>query len=154
MLFMAANIDQTKRQKKLEKRMAEDRLTNWLMINLAWGIFSLIILRYMENTIMIYPDRMLIPTIIFGVISIALFVLGATKVIKNKSRAFNYGIFSAVAAVFCLYLTYYNIVRNFCGQIGTTYWWTSWGPSIAILAYLVGAFICFAVKMAKIQKTK
>jgi len=76
---MAAKIDQTKRQKKLEKRMKVDKVTNWFMINLAWGVLALILLRYMENTIMIHPEKMLIPAIFFGVIAVVLFVLGGMK---------------------------------------------------------------------------
>lgn len=153
-LVMAAKIDQTKRQKKVEKRMKVDKITNWLMINLAWGILSLIILRYLETTIMIYPTRMLIPAIGFGVISVALFVLGGVKVIKNKVRAFNYGIFSAVAAIFCLYLTFFAKIRYALGAFGDTRWWMSWGPSLAIAVYLLGAFVFTAIKITKIEKSK
>ncbi len=151
---MAAKIDQTKRQKKLEKRMKVDKVTNWFMINLAWGVLALILLRYMENTIMIHPERMLIPAIIFGVIAVVLFVLGGMKIIKNKSRAFNYGIFTAVAAVFSLYLTYFARIRYALGAFGDTRWWMSWGPSLAIALYLLGAFIFTAIKIARIEKNR
>ncbi len=156
---MAVKTNQElKRQKKAEKRAKVEKTTNWFMINLAWGVFALIAMRYMEQSIIIIPNGMYIPAIIFAVAAVALLVLGFTKVIKNKSRAVNYAILSAVAAVVCLYFNYYHLVRNALPSLRailtTSQWWTTGLVSVAILVYLVAAFIYTAVKIALIEKKK
>lgn len=88
---MAVKTNQLlKKQKKAEKKAKIDKITNWFMINLAWGIFGFIILRYMSNPIatdynefidgqeVVGPVKSFLGTfaIILGIIAILLLVWG------------------------------------------------------------------------------
>ncbi len=169
---MAVKTNQElKKQKKAEKRAKVDKITNWFMINLAWGIFSFIILRYLQNPIMTDYDNTVrnvlgILGIIIGVAAVALFAIRATlnykelKFVKNKNRVLNYGIFTAIVAIVLVYLKFYTNVRNvvvailpFTQSFHTNFWITN-GLSYAIWGYLLIAFIYTAVKIALIEKKK
>lgn len=156
---MAVKTNQElKRQKKAVKKAKVEKVTNWFMINLAWGVLGFIVLRYMEQSIITPPNGMYIPAIIFGVIAAALLVLGLTKVIKNKNRAIHYAVFSAIVAIICLYFNFYPSIRNtfpsLISILRTSQWWTTNLVSLGIGVYLVGAFIYTSIKVAIIEKKK
>ncbi len=176
---MAVKTNQAlKKQRKLEKKAKVDKITNWFMINLAWGIFGFIILRYMHNPLMTDWDdfvtgdkgpvktTLTVLAVIVGIVAVALIVLRFVmnkkdiKFFKNKSRVLNYGIFLAVVALVLAYLGSWNLVRlfmvdmlPFLGKLDTSFW-ISGGLSYAIGIYLAVAFIYTAVRVAIIEKKK
>ena len=133
---MAVKTNQAlKKQKKLEKQAKVDKVTNWFMINLAWGVFGFIVLRYMSNPLMTDYENTFKAglgkfAIFFGIVAVLLLVwgiLGKCKVLKDdkqskdicaklargSKRAFNYGIFTVVVTAVFYYLSVYNEVRYF-----------------------------------------
>ncbi len=169
---MAVKTNQAlKKQRKLEKKAKVEKITNWFMINLAWGVFGFILLRYMSNPLITDYDMSLRDTlgvlgIIAAVIGVALIALRVVlnykqiKFFKKKRRVLNYGIFTLVIAAVLIYLQNYVDVRNVvCEMIPSmrrfsTYFWITDGLSYAIGIYLLGAFIYTAVRVAIIEKKK
>ena len=139
-MAVKTNIE-LKKQRKAEKKAKVDKITNWFMINLAWGVFGFIILRYMSNSLMMDYDpvtgemdgfKNLLGkfSIIFGIIAIVLLVWGiltkfnvikcgsnakkcVKKLFSNPQRFINYGIFTAVLTLVLYYLSIYNKVRYY-----------------------------------------
>lgn len=143
-----------KREKKLAKRAKIDKATNRFMINLVWGIVLIIALLYMQNTLMVNSGAMKIPAIIFAVAAVALFVCGKLGVIKNKGRAYDYAIFTAVLAVGSLIIAYYTKIRLVIGTSLDSRWWITWAPVTIIVVYLVLAFIWTVITVARAEKNK
>ena len=168
---MAVKTNQDlKRRRKMEKRAKVDKAANWFMINMAWGVLGFLILRYLENSLIMNmvatQNVMKVVAIIIGVGAVVLAVLGfasksgTIKCIKNSKRAFDYAIFSAVVAAVALYLGFYHNVRNvvisvlpFLGSLQSG-WWTTDALSILIGIYLVAAFVFTAVKIWVIEHKK
>ena len=176
---MAVKTNQEiKRRKKAEKKAKVDKITNWFMINLAWGVFGFIVLRYLEGPLMndwddfmtgeIGPVKSFLGTlaICLGVLAVLLLALRVVlnykeiKFFKTKSRVLNYGIFTAVVAAVVYYLSAYNRIRQFIVGIfpslvnmDTSFWITG-ALTYAIGIYLVGAFIYTAVRVALIERKK
>lgn len=143
-----------KREKKLAKRTKIDKITNRFMINLVWGIVLIILLLYMQDVLVFNWQIMKFPAIIFAVAAVALFACGKLGVIKNKSRAYDYSIFTAVLAVGSFIIAYYHKIRLVVGTSLDSRWWVIWGPVSLILAYLVFAFIWTVVSIAIVEKKK
>lgn len=163
-MAVAKSNQEMKREKRREKKAALERLTNWYMINLSWGIVGIVALRFVENgfssadTILIMPTVMKVIAAIFAIVAVALFVCGKTKVLKNTSRCFNYGIFTAVIALVSLEIGFYNkvliVLRNMNIAPADSRWLVSWGFIAAIVAYLVLALIWTGVRIAMVEKGK
>jgi len=138
---MAVNKNQElKKQKKAEKQAKLDKITNWFMINLAWGVFGFIVLRYMSNSLINDWDietgemdtfKALLGKfgIVFAIIAVILVVWGILtkfnvvklsanakpilkKLCSNSQRFINYGVFVAVLAIVAHYLSIHVMVRN------------------------------------------
>ena len=138
---MAVNKNQElKKQKKAEKQAKLDKITNWFMINLAWGVFGFIVLRYMSNSLLFDYDpvtgemdtfKALLGKfgIVFAIIAVILVVWGILtkfnvvklsanakpilkKLCSNSQRFINYGVFVAVLAIVAHYLSIYVQVRT------------------------------------------
>ena len=155
----------TKIRKLEERKRYKEKLTNWYMINLCWGLVALIALSVLyycyhyPNIIVKMPIVCWIMVGTFAAAAILLFVLGKTEVIKNKSRAFNYSIFTGVCAVGSLWLALYNKLRpmfetlamKITGEAVSTVgsYWNVWTLMILVGVYLVAAFIWYVVKLAK-----
>lgn len=151
----AAKTNQNlKREKKLARKAVIDKATNRFMINLVWGIVLIIALLYMQNTLVINPGSMKIPAIIFAVMAVALFVCGKIGVIKNKGRAYDYAVFTAVLTVGSLIMAYYPKIRLVVGTSLDSRWWVTWAPITLVLAYLVFAFIWTAITVARVERNK
>ena len=96
---------------------------------------------------------------VFAAGAAVLFALGKTGVIKNGKRANNYAIFLGVCALVGLWLALYNKLRpvmETCARailrnpnLTVSSYWNVWLPMIAIVVYLVAAFIYFAVKVTR-----
>ncbi len=146
-----------KRNKRREKKEKIDKLTNWYMINLSWGVVGLIALGFVESAysslyINTVPTVMKVLAAIFFVFAAVLFALGKTNVIKNTKRANNYAIFMAVIGLAALWIGFYAKIRNLVvgiipslGYIRSE-WWYAWSIRYVLVAYLVVAFIVITVK--------
>ncbi len=143
-----------KKEKKLAKRAKIDKATNRFMVNLVWGIVLIIALLYMQNMLLINPGAMKAPAIIFAVAAVVLFVCGKIGVIKNKGRAYDYSVFTAVLTVGSLIIAYYTKIRLVVGTSLDSRWWITWAPVSLIIAYLVFAFIWTAIIVARVEKNK
>ncbi len=151
----AAKTNQNlKREKKLARKAVIDKATNRFMINLVWGIVLIIALLYMQNMLITNWGVMKIPAVIFAIAAVALFVCGKVGVIKNKGRAYDYAVFTAVLTVGSLIIAYYHKIRLVVGTSLDSRWWITWAPITLIIAYLVFAFIWTAITVARAERTK
>lgn len=153
------------KQKGLTKSEKNEKLTNWYMITLTWGVVGIIALLLYKNcytTMSILPYINVINwalTAIFAIGAILLFVLGKINVIRNTSRANNYAIFLGVCGLTTLWLALYNKIRLILESAAQTLlnnpaltvssYWNINIPIIAIGAYLVIAFIVYVIKVTR-----
>lgn len=152
-----------KNANKISKRERNDRLTNWYLINLCWGIIGFLALVFVKkgyssgDTIGIMEPLMWSLVVFFALATVILFAIG--KKLKNGKRAINYSIFMLVCTLVSLWLALYNVIRpvlenaaqivlgNPSLTVGT--FWNVWIPMIGIGAYLIVAFIWFAIKVTR-----
>ncbi len=163
---MVVSNQAIKRERKREKKATIDKLTNWYMINLAWGILGIVFLRIIEsgynstNMLLKMPVIMKVFIGVFALVAIALFVCGKFLAAKYKSGFYNYGIFSCVLALVSAWIGFFPQIRNFfAGIIPSAYaldsrWWVSWGIIILIVLYLVVSLIWTSVRIAFIEHGK
>lgn len=155
-----------KREKRRAKKEKIDKLTNWYMINLSWGVLGFIAFSFVENlfgsaeTVLKAPMIMKILGIVFIVLGVLLFVLGKTNVIKNTKRANDYAIFMGVVALISLIIGFYSNIRNVVIGILPqaaalrSEWWYCWGFRYLLAAYLIIGFIVVTIKTALAAKGK
>lgn len=148
---------------RMEARKKErERLTNWYMINLGWGLVGLVVLTfiyygYRSTSMLLHmPTIIWVMTGVFAVAALVVFLLGLKGVIHNRSRANHYAILLAVCTVASLWLAFYNQIRvvlenvlrsvtgNSALSVGS--YWNVWTLMIGIGVYLVIAFIWYLVK--------
>ncbi len=150
-----------------EKDVRAEKLTNWYMINLSFGVLAIIVLLILrklyrtQSTLLYMQPAAWIMTAVFAAAAIVIFVLGKSGKIKNFSRARNYSIFMLFCALGGLWLALYNklripleklvqaITRN-PGQAVSSYW-NIYLLMIAVVAYLIGAFIYYVIKLYKLR---
>ncbi len=161
---MVATNQKIKKEKKRAKRASIDKLTNWYMINLAWGILAIVILRFIESgysspeTILVMPVLLKSFLLVFALISVALFLCGKLWLSKYKSRLYNYSIFSAVLAIVSAWIAFYPQIRNvlvslFPGLYSLdSRWWVSWGLIVLLIVYLIVSLIGVSIKAACIER--
>ena len=163
-------LSKTDMERKREKRRAKkeniDKMTNWYMINLTWGVVCFILLGFVENlygsasTVLTAPLVMKIVGIVLALGAILLFVLGMPGIIKNTKRAYNYAIFVGIAALSSLWIGFYAVIRSAIIRIIPALgalrseWWYAWGFRYLIAAYLVIAFVVVTVKTALCSRGK
>ncbi len=150
---------------KETKRERNEKLTNRYMIQLSWGVLGIIAFVLIYNAsknadtlVMIQPLAWIL-TGVFTAGAFLLWVLGKTGIINNTDRAYNYAIFTSVCALFSLWLALYNRLRMIMEDVLQAItqnptlivdsYWNVRIPIILIVAYLVIAFIVFAVKVTK-----
>ncbi|MBQ9737041.1 MAG: hypothetical protein IJV86_01390 [Clostridia bacterium] len=153
-----------KREKKRQKRQKIDNITNSYMINFAWGIFIIILLRFVETgyssvgTILKMPIIMKSFAAVFAIGAIGLLVCGKLNIKNKKDKFYNYFWFLIVMAAGSLCIGYYTNIRNLFLNLSPALstldsrWWISRGFIVAIAAYLVITLIITAVKVALIEK--
>lgn len=153
-------------QRRENRAKQKEKLTNWYMINLCWGLVGLLALTviyycYKDVTALMYmPVVTWVMTGTFAVAAIIVYVLGKNEVIKNKTRAIHYAGFLSVCAAASLWLALYNKIRVIMqaavnaltgGRIATIgSYWNVWLLMIAIVVYLVVTLIYYIVKERKI----
>ncbi len=164
---MVAKASQNIKKEKIRaKRARIDSITNKYMVNLAWGIFVIILLRFVESGFMSVdmissmPTTMKVFAVIFGVIGAGLLVCGKMNVLE-KGKTFNgYGLFALVMALGSAWIGFYAKTRNILGNIKPALlnldsrWWISWGPIIAVVVYLVVTLVITIIRVAMIDKEK
>ena len=107
-----------KSKKIRDKEQRREKLTNWYMINLSFGILAIIavlILRqlYLMPSMLSYMQIVTwVMTGVFAAAAIVVLSLGLTGKIKNKQRAVNYSIFLGVCALGSLWLALYNKISG------------------------------------------
>ena len=154
-----------KNERLRSKSERADKLTNWYMINLCYGVLAIIaaiILRRLYDTpsVLVYMQTVTwIATGVFVAAAAVLFALGKSGNIKNISRARNYSIFMLACALGSLWLALFNKIRPIMekvvqsvasNRIVSSYWNTRI-LIIAIVAYLVIAFVYYVVKLYKLR---
>lgn len=153
------------RQKSHDSAAKKEKLTNWYMITLTWGVVGIIALLLYKNcytTMSILEHINIINwtlTGVFAAAAILVFILGKCNVIKNTSRANNYSIFLGVCGLTTLWLALYNKLRVIIEGVARTLlnnptlsvssYWNIRIPIIAICAYLVISFIVYVIKVTK-----
>ena len=163
---MVAKANQEiKRERNRAKKARIDKATNWYMINLAWGILVIILLRFVETgysgaKVLTMPTIMKVLSGIFAVSAIGFFVCGKLDVLKKASTFYGYGIFAAALTLGSLWIAFFPAIRNLLGTISPgllavdSRWWISKGPIVIVVAYLVVTLIWTAVRVAKLEKGK
>jgi hypothetical protein len=163
---MVAKNQEIKRERKRAKREKIDKTVNGYMINLAWGIFVIILLRFVEtgyssgDTVLQMPVIMKVLAGVFGLGAAALFVCGGLNVLNQKSRFVGYGVFVLILAFGSLWIGFFPQIRNLMMGINPgladvdSRWWISRGPIVLVAAYLVLTLVLTAVKITLIEKGK
>ncbi len=164
---MVAKASQNIKKEKLRaKRARIDSITNKYMVNLAWGIFVIILLRFVESGFMSadmiasMPLTMKVFAVIFGVLAVGLIVCGKMNVLKKGKTFGGYGLFALVLALGSAWIGFYAKIRNVIGNINPaalnldSRWWISWGPIIAVVVYLVVTLVVTIIRVAMIDKEK
>lgn len=162
---MAKTHQQIKREKNREKRTRIEKTTNWYMVNLAWGIFTIILIRMVENGydaghVFEVQNALKIFAGVFAVIAVGLFVCGKLNLLNRKHTFVGYGVFSGVLALGSLWEGYFAQIRNVFVNINPLFggfdssWWFSKLPIAIVVAYLVAALVWTAVRIACLEKGK
>ncbi len=153
-------------ERRENRTRQKEKLTNWYMINLCWGLVGLLLLTVLYycykdiNTLTHMPLVTWILTGVFAVAAIVIFVLGKNGVIKNSIRAKHYSAFLGICTLASLWLALYNKIRVILqaavnaltgGRIASIgSYWNVWLLMIAIGIYLVITFIYYIIKEHKI----
>lgn len=163
MAVSKSDIEQ-KRAKRRAKKEKIDRLTNWYMINLSWGVLGFIALGFIESgfansaTVLEMPLIMKVFAAVFFVGAVLLFALGKKGVIKNGRRAKDYSVFLGVLTFISLWIGFYAQIRMAIVSVIpalkdlSSEWWYSRGFRYLLIAYLVVGFIVVTVKTSKAAK--
>ena len=155
-----------KRERNRAKRAKIDATTNNYMINLAWGVFAIILLRFVESgfssadTVLIMPTLMKTLAAVFAVVAVGLFVCGKLDLLNHKNRFYGYSVFSLVLTLGSLWIGFYSSIRNFF--VGffpnlanlDSRWWISRGLIVAVAVYLVVMLVWTMIKISRIEKGK
>lgn len=165
MAVSKSDIEQ-KRVKRRERKEKIDKLTNWYMINLSWGVAGFIALGFVESgfangaTVLEMPIIMKILAAVFAVGAVLLAVFGKCGVIKNKKRAFDYSLFLGVLTLISLWIGFYAKIRNAVISLipalkdVRSEWWYSRGFRYLLAIYLVVGFVVVTVKTSRAAKGK
>lgn len=165
-MAVAKSNQEIKKEKRREKNVKIDKITNMYMINLAWGILAIVLLRAVEagyasaDTILIMPALMRTVAVVFALGAAALAVCTKVGILKNTARGYNYAIFTGVVAAVAACIGFFAKIRMLIvGVIPAlagldSRWWISWGWVALIVVYLVAALVWTALRAAKIEKGK
>lgn len=160
---MATRTNEEKKILKQERVNKKEKLTNWYMINLTWGVVGILAMifvasLYKNPAILVHMQTIAwVLTGLFAVSGIALYAFSGK--FNNKQRAVNYSIFLGVCALFSLWLALYNVLRPLIQSVARVVlnnpnlqvysYWNTRLPIIGICVYLVVSFIVYAVKVTK-----
>lgn len=163
---MIAKSQELKRERNRARREKIDKTVNGYMINLAWGILVIILLRFVEtgyssgDTVLQMPLIMKVLAGVFGLGAAALFVCGGMNVLNKKSTFIGYAIFVLVLVLGSLWIGFFPQMRSLLVGINPglanvdSRWWISRGPIVLVVAYLVITLVLTAIKITLIEKGK
>lgn len=159
------NAEKNKLRAQREKR--RESLTNWYMINLSFGLLAIVVILLIGNlyrsgdTVGYMQIVAWVLTGVFAAAAILLVILGRCGVIKNRKRAYHYAEFMGVCALGSLWLALFNKIRYYAemalikitGNQALTInsHWNIRMLIIAIVAYLIIAFVYYIVKLSRIK---
>ena len=154
-----------RKARRQEKYKQKEELTNKYMLDLTWGIvgiLALLVLRAMYKNVSTLVHMQTITWILTGLFlvgAIVVFCLGKSGKIKKMSNAKYYSILLIVCTAVCLWLSLFNVIRPVMENVARTVfgnpslivtsYWNIRIPVIAIIAYLVVAFVIFAIKVTR-----
>lgn len=167
-----------KRRKRTEKMAASERLTNGFMLCLTYGLGGIVLLEIVRRHYLMYLNQFnmnalgfaskfcIVLGVLFAVGAAVMAVLGAVKKI-NCGKSVCYTVFFAVSSVLSFFLSYDVRVPISAKMLASKeYWggldflanlnlaqdakWVEYG----VVAFLVVAFIVYAIRLAKIEKKK
>lgn len=157
----------TKEAHRIEKEAKQEKLTNWYMITLSFGVLAiavLLIFRQMYRTTSMLEYMPAVTWTMFGIFAasaVAVLALGLSGIIKNKQRAVNYTVFLGVCALGSLWLALFNRIRLLAENIiiavsgnqnlTINSHWNINALIILTVAYLIAAFIYYIIKLYKIK---
>ena len=154
-----------RKARRQEKYKKKEELTNKYMLDLTWGvvgILALLVLRAMYKNVSTLVHMQTITWVLTGLCAVGavvVFCLGKSGKIKKSASAKYYSILLIACTVVCLWLSLFNIIRPVMESVARTIfgnpsiivtsYWNIRIPVIAIVAYLVVAFVIYAIKVTK-----
>ena len=165
-IMVAKAAQEAKRERNRAKRAKIDLITNKYMINLSWGIFVIILLRFVEsgymstNTVLTMPGLMKTCAVIFAVAAAGLFACGKMNIAKRKGLFYGYSAFAFVLTLGSLWIGFFGSIRNFFVELYPALinldsrWWISRGPIVLIAVYLIVTLILTTIKVALVERGK
>lgn len=154
-----------KKSTGMSRHERNEHLTNWYMINLGWGVAGILGLTFIYygyrnvNTILAMQPLMWVLFGLFTAGTVTVFMLSKLGKIKNQKRGKNYAALLGVCALASLWLSLYNKLRpvmETCARailrrpnLTVSSYWNVWIPMIAIVVYLIIAFIYYVIQIAK-----
>ncbi len=167
-----------KRRKRTEKMVASERLTNGFMLCLTYGLGGIVLLEIVRRHYLMFMNQFndgalqfaskfcIVFGILFAIGAAVMAVLGAVKKIMS-GKSVCYTVFFAVSSVLSFFLSY-DVRKLISAKMlaSKDYWgkldflanlqlwqdakWIEYG----VIAFLVVAFIVYAIRLAKIEKKK
>ena len=169
---MGMSMDDIKNKKERNRARSEarERLTNWYMLQMAYGFVGVIVLHFIGNWYNMFHK----PWIQIGgmshltymdlamFITATVFALGGGVLLylwfksgKEKSRFFNYAIFSWVITIVAVLISFYAQIRNVLMSMGLPLGgvhsnWKVWFFMSLIGIWLVVGFVYYLFRYRKI----
>ena len=151
-----------KNEKRIQRKQKKEKLTNQFMIQMSYSILGIVILYAMTSlykNVSTLPYMYYINWIIFGVFTVLAVALIWVGAVKKSNRFKNYGCMFVGCSLVALWMSLYNhmrpvmqdILRNITGNevLNLDSFWITRAPMIAIVIYLVSAFIVYCIKVSK-----
>lgn len=151
-----------KKQQRKIKHEKQEHLVNWYMINMCWGIFAIILLKFIDNgylsgsTVGIMNPFMWTVTGVLAAGAVAVFILGKIGIIKNSKRANNYTVFLGISAIGSALVVLYPQIRTALmpmipalSSVHSS--WRVYWMMLAIVLYLLIALVYYFVKSHSIK---
>lgn len=152
----------SKKEKNIQRKNERERLTNQFMIQMSYAVLGIVLLYvvqslYKNMTTILYMYY--INWIVFGLFTVAAVIFIWAGLAKKSTRLKNYGCMFVGCSLVALWLSLYTHVRpglqDFLIKITGnqdlniySYWQTRL-PMIAIVVYIVVAFIIYCIRVAK-----
>ncbi len=165
-----------KKAKRKEKMAASERITNCFMLNLTYGLGSIILLEIVRRQYELYMSRYdesyltfaskfcIVFGVLFALGAAIMAILGVMNKIKT-SRSRNYTIFFVIASLASFFLSYdlrlpiSNILLAKGGNYGILNFMANLNISrdakfmtYGVVVFIVVALIVYAVRLARLEK--
>ncbi len=151
-----------KKEKSIQRKQKRERLTNQYMIQMSYGLLGIVILYAMTSlykNVNTLPYMYYINWIIFGIFTVLAVAFIWAGAAKKSNRLKNYGCMFVGCSLVALWMSLYNIIRpvmqnilrNLAGNeaLNLDSFWVTRVPMIAIVIYLVIAFIVYCIRVSR-----